>query len=176
MLPARLNGGNWNTEKRRLIMRIIIGSDKSGFSLKEAVRNHLIDEGFEVVDGGTQDLNHVKPYFVTAPAVAARVSSGEFDRGILVCGTGAGMEILANKYKGVYAVVCNDIYDARMCRAINDANIITMGGWKIAPEVGIEMADIFLSTDFTQDLEPWRQDFLKDARDRVREFEKKIYG
>lgn len=87
------------------------------------------------------------------------MQSGEFEKGILVCGTGAGMEIVANKYQGVYAVVCNDIYDARMCRAINDANVMTMGGWKIAPEVGCEMADVFLSTAFTQGLEEWRQEF-----------------
>ena len=86
------------------------------------------------------------------------------------------MEIVANKYQGVYAVVCNDIYDARMCRAINDANVMTMGGWKIAPEVGCEMADVFLSTAFTQGLEEWRQEFLKGARKKVKTIEEEIYG
>ena len=157
-------------------MKVIIGSDKSGFTLKEAVKAHLIEQGHEVEDGGTLDLDNVKPFFVTAPAVAPRVASGEFPRGILICGTGAGMAILANKYKGVYAMACTDAYDARMCRAINDANIMTMGGWKLAPEVAIEMADVFLSTEFTQGLEPWRQDFLKGAKVTVAELEKEIYG
>ena len=157
-------------------MKIIIGSDKSGFSLKEAVKAHLLEQGHQVEDGGTLDLDHVKPYFVTAAAVAPRVASGEFERGILICGTGAGMAIVANKFKGAYAMPCGDTYDARMCRAVNDANILTMGGWKIAPELGIEMADVFLSTAFTQGLEPWRQDFLKGAKGEVEELEQEIYG
>lgn len=157
-------------------MKIIIGSDKSGFTLKEAVKAHLIENGWEVEDCGTLDLDHVKPYFVTAPLLAERISSGEFEKGILICGTGAGMAIVANKYKGVYAMPCGDLYDARMCRAINDANVMTMGGWKLAPEVGIEMVDTFLSTEFTQGLEPWRQEFLKGAKVTVTEIEDKIYG
>ena len=157
-------------------MKVIIGSDKSGFSLKEAVKAHLIEQGHEVEDGGTLDLDNVKPFFVAAPAIAPRIASGEFPRGILICGTGAGMAILANKYKGVYAVPCSDAYDARMCRAINDANVMTMGGWKLAPEVAIEMADIFLSTEFTQGLEPWRQEFLKGAKGKVTALEEEIYG
>ena len=157
-------------------MKVIIGSDKSGFTLKEAIKAHLIEKGVEVEDGGTLDLDHVKPFFVAAPAVAERIASGEFERGILICGTGAGMEILANKYKGVHAVLCNDPYDARMCRAINDANVMTMGGWKIAPELGMEMTDIFLSTEFTEGLEEWRQEFLKGAKNEVAALEEKIYG
>lgn len=157
-------------------MKVIIGSDKSGFPLKEAVKAHLIEKGYTVEDCGTLDLDNVKPFFVTAAALAPRVQSGEFEKGILICGTGAGMEIVANKYKGVYAVLCNDIYDARMCRAINDANVMTMGGWKIAPEVGCEMADTFLTTDFTQGLEEWRQEFLKGAREKVKGLEDEIYG
>lgn len=85
------------------------------------------------------------------------------------------MAIVANKYQGVYAMPCSDIYDARMCRAINDANVITMGGWKIAPEVGCEMVDVFLATEFTQGLEPWRQEFLKGGKEKVKEIEKAIY-
>lgn len=156
-------------------MKVIIGSDKSGFTLKEAVKAHLIEQGYEVEDGGTLDLDHVKPFYETASAVAPRVQSGEFEKGILICGTGAGMNIVANKYEGVYAVVCSDLYDARMCRAINNANVMTMGGWKIAPEVGCEMADIFLSTEHTQGLEPWRQEFLKGALKKVEAIEADIY-
>ncbi len=157
-------------------MKIIIGSDKSGFTLKEAIKAHLLENGWEVEDCGTQDLDHVKPFFVTAPLLAERIASGEYKKGILICGTGAGMAIVANKYKGVYAMPCADLYDARMCRAINDANVMTMGGWKIAPEVGIEMTDTFLATDFTQGLEPWRQEFLKGAKVTVAEIEDKIYA
>lgn len=162
-------------------MKVIIGSDKSGFALKESVKAHLLAQGYEVEDGGTQDLEHVKPFFVTAPAVASRVSSGEFEKGILICGTGAGMEILANKYKGVYAVLCADTYDARMCRAINDANIMTMGGCKLSCDdsalgMGLQMVDVFLTTEFGEGLEPWRQEFLEGAKAKVEELEQEIYG
>ncbi len=156
--------------------KVVIGSDKSGFALKEAVKGHLTEKGYEVEDCGTQDLEHVKPYFVTAAILAPKVQSGEYEKGILICGTGAGMAVVANKYRGVYAVPCSDLYDARMCRAINDANIMTMGGWKTAPEVGCEMADVFLSTGFTQGLEEWRQEFLKGAKEKVADLEQEIYG
>lgn len=157
-------------------MKVVIGSDKSGFTLKEAIKGHLAEAGHEVEDCGTKDLEHVRPFFESAPILAKKIQSGEFEKGILICGTGAGMCIVANKYKGVSAVVCNDLYDARMCRAINDANVMTMGGWKIAPEVGCEMADIFLTTEFTQGLEEWRQEFLKGAKVKVNDIENEIYG
>lgn len=82
-------------------MKIVIGSDKSGFSLKEAVKKHLIDAGHMVEDCGTADLDHVKPFFETAPILAEKMQTGEFDRGVLICGTGAGMAIVANKYRVV---------------------------------------------------------------------------
>lgn len=162
-------------------MKVIIGSDKSGFALKEAIKAHLTSKGYDVTDGGTQDLDNVKPYFVTAPAVASRISSGEFEKGILICGTGAGMTILANKYKGVHAVLCADPYDAKMCRAINNANVMTMGGCKISCDdsalgMGIQMVDTFLNTEFGQDLEPWRVEFLKGANEKVAALEEEIYG
>jgi len=155
--------------------RIIIGSDKSGFSLKNAIADYLEKTGWEVTDAGTTDLEHVKPYYVTASLVAERVSKKEFEKGILICGTGMGMAVVANKYEGVYAACCESVYAAEKCRAINDANILTMGGWIIAPELGIEMTDKFLGTAFTEGLEEWRQTFLKGAKEKVREIEKEIY-
>ena len=136
----------------------------------------MIGKGYEVEDCGTLDLDNVKPYFITAAALAPRIQSGEFEKGILICGTGAGMSIVANKYKGVYAITCGDAYDARMCRAINDCNVMTMGGWKIAPELGCEMVDVFLGTGFTEGLEEWRQEFLKGAKEKVIALEEEIYG
>ena len=156
--------------------KLIIGSDKSGFLLKEAVKKALSEDGWELTDCGTADLEHGEPYFAVAAALAPRVAAGEFEKGILICGTGAGMAVVANKYRGVYAVVCNDPYDARMCRAINGANVMTLGGWKIGPELGIEMARTFLKTDFLQGLEPWRQTFLQNAGEQVRALEETIYG
>lgn len=155
--------------------KIIIGSDKSGFPLKEAVKAHLLERGFEVEDCGTQSLEEGIPYFEVAPAVAKRIQAGEFARGILVCGTGAGMAVVANKYQGVYAVACESVYAAEKCRAINDANVMTMGGWIVAPELGVAMADKFLDTGFTDNLEEWRKEFLKNARVKVARLEETIY-
>jgi len=156
-------------------MKIVLGSDKSGFLLKEAVKAHLTTLGHEVFDIGTQDMEHGVPYFEVAPKAAEMIQSKEYHKGILCCGTGMGMAIVANKYQGVYAAVVESVYAAKKCRAINNANILTMGGWVIAPEMGIEMVDAFLNTEFTQDLEAWRQDFLKNAYKKVGELEETIY-
>lgn len=92
--------------------KIVIGSDKSGFPLKEAVKAHLVELGYEVEDCGTQDMEHGQPYYMVAPVVAEKISRKEYEKGILICGTGMGMAIVANKYPGVYAAVCENTYAA----------------------------------------------------------------
>ena len=149
-------------------MRVALGSDKSGFLLKEAIKTYLTEQGIEFEDMGTQDLEHGKPYYEAAPVVARAVQSGKFDLGILICGTGMGMSLVANKFDGIYAACVESVYGAKMCRAINNANILTMGGWIIGPEMGVEMVKAFLNTGFTQDLEPWRAEFLTKAFDIVK--------
>ena len=149
-------------------MKVALGSDKSGFLLKEAIKTYLTEQGIEFEDMGTQDLEHGKPYYEAAPVVARAVQSGKFDRGILICGTGMGMSLVANKFDGIYAACVESVYGAKMCRAINNANILTMGGWIIDPEMGVEMVKAFLNTGFTQDLEPWRAEFLTKAFDIVK--------
>lgn len=156
--------------------QIIIGSDKSGFLLKEAIKTHLKESGYEVVDDGTTNVDEPKPYFEVAQAVAKRVSEGEFEKAILICGTGMGMSIVANKFKGVYAAVCENTYAAEKARAINDANVLTMGGWITGEIVGCAMADTFLNTEFTQNLEEWRANNLRKARIEVKNIENEIYG
>ena len=156
-------------------MKLAIGSDKSGFNLKESIKAYLTEQGVAFDDLGTTDLDHVKPYYVVASTVAPLVQDGTYDRAILICGTGAGVSVVSNKYKGVYAVACESLYAAKMCRAINDANIMCMGGWIVAPEMGIEMTKAFLATDFLQDLEEWRQAFLTNAKGEVKKVEDGIY-
>lgn len=152
-------------------MRVLVGSDKSGFFLKEYVKKDLIEKGYDVVDCGTQDVESPMPFFDVAPIAAKKIQNKEFDRAILFCGTGMGMAIVANKYRGVYASVVESLYAAEKCRAINDANILTMGGWIVAEMLGAEMAHKFLTTEFTQGLEEWRQSFLKKAREEVKAIE-----
>lgn len=156
-------------------MKLAIGSDKSGFFLKEAVKNHLAGQGVQADDLGTLDPEQAMPYYEVASTVAPLVQNGTYDRAILICGTGMGMAVVANKYQGVYAAACESTYAAEKCRAINDANVLTMGGWMIGEQLGCDMADRFLSTGFTQGLEEWRQAFLSGAREKVKEIEETIY-
>ena len=156
--------------------KIIIGSDKSGFQLKEAVNAHLVEAGYEATDAGSQSEENAMFYYEAAENVAPRVGGGEFEKGILICGTGMGMSIVANKHKGVYAAVCENTYAAEKSRAINNANILTMGGWITGEVVGCQIADTFLNTEFTQNLEEWRANNLRNAEKKVKEIEEQIYG
>ncbi|MDF2504720.1 RpiB/LacA/LacB family sugar-phosphate isomerase [Clostridium sp.] len=155
--------------------KIIIGSDKSGFTLKEAIKEHLRSIGYKVSDVGTKDINEPLPYFKVAPIVAKAIQNKEVEKGILICGTGMGMSIVANKHKGVYAAVVESVYGAKKSRAINNANVLALGGWIIAPELGLDIVESFLNTEFTEGLEEWRQEFLKGAYKEVQGIEDKNY-
>ena len=156
-------------------MKIAIGSDKSGFTVKEAVKAWLTEAGIEFDDLGTTDLAEVHPYYQVASEVAPRVQSGEYDRAVLICGTGAGMSVVSNKYKGVYAVACEGIYSAKMARAINNANILCMGGWIVGQELAIEMVKTFLNTAWCQDLEDWRAENMHKFAAKLSAIEDEIY-
>ncbi|MDT8298874.1 MAG: RpiB/LacA/LacB family sugar-phosphate isomerase, partial [Spirochaetaceae bacterium] len=115
-------------------MTIAIASDLSGYPLKTAVVEYL--EGREdvtVMDFGIDDPEKPQPYTAQAPKVALAVQSGEADKGILICGTGQGMAIVANKHKGVYACVADSVFSGERSKIINNANVLTMGGWITAP-------------------------------------------
>ena len=156
-------------------MKIAIGSDKSGFAVKEAVKAYLSGAGVEFYDLGTQDTENVVPYYAVAGRVAPLVQQGEYDRAILICGTGAGMCVVSNKYKGVYAVACEGIYSAKMARAINNANVLCMGGWIVGPEMAVEMVKTFLATEWCQDLEDWRKENMKRFAVQVAAIEDSVY-
>ena len=157
-------------------MKIAIGSDKSGFSAKEAVKAWLTEQGMDFDDLGTVDLNDVHPYYQVASEVAPLVQNGTYDRAVLICGTGAGMCVVSNKFKGVSAVACEGVYSAKMARAINNAQILCMGGWIVGPEMSVEMTRTFLETDWCQDLEDWRAENMHKFSAKVAEIEDKIYG
>jgi ribose 5-phosphate isomerase B len=129
-------------------MNIIIGSDHAGYDLKEACKAHLLELGeHRVTDVGvfTRDASD---YPRIAKEVAGAVGRGEFDRGVLVCGSGIGMSITANRFKGVRAALCNDLYSAKMSRLHNDANVLAMGGRIAGLGVALETLDVFLKTAF----------------------------
>ena len=157
-------------------MKIAIGSDKSGFSVKEAVKAWLSEAGIPFDDLGTLDLNDVHPYYRVAGDVAPLVADGTYDKAVLICGTGAGMAVVSNKFKGVYAVASEGVYSAKMARAINNANVLCMGGWIVGPEMAVEMTKTFLNTEWCQDLEDWRKENMKKFAKEIDSIEERIYG
>ncbi len=157
-------------------MKIALGSDKSGFSAKEAIKAYFDEAGIEYDDLGTTDLNDVHPYYRVAADIAPKLQSGEYEKAILICGTGAGMSVVANKHRGVYAVACEGTYSAKMARAINNANVLCLGGWIVGPELAVEMAKTFLNTDWCQDLEDWRAENMHKFAAQVEAIEERIYN
>ncbi|MBP1633495.1 MAG: ywlF [Acidobacteria bacterium] len=128
-------------------MRIAIGSDHAGYHLKEAVKRELAARSVEVEDVGTDSEASVD-YPDFAAEVAERVASGRSDRGILVCGTGIGMAMAANKVPGIRAASVTDETGARLARAHNDANVLTLGGRVTPPDTAARLVRIFLDTPF----------------------------
>jgi ribose 5-phosphate isomerase B len=129
-------------------MEIIIGSDHAGFELKERCKAHLESlEGFSVKDIGVFNMESAD-YPNVAHKLAGAVSDGQYSKGILICGSGIGMSIVANRYKGVRAALCHNLYLARMARMHNNANILVMGERVIGWGLALAMVDAFLDTDF----------------------------
>lgn len=127
--------------------RIIIGCDHAALRLKEILKSALQERGFQVIDVGTFSEASMD-YPDTGKAVSRKVSSGEFERGVLLCGTGLGMSMVANKYPHVRAALCNDLFSAAMSRRHNDANILVMGGRVIGDILALEILDTWLETPF----------------------------
>ncbi len=127
--------------------RIAVGSDHAGFDLKEKVRRYLEDKGYEVEDHGTTSANSVD-YPDYAERVGARVAAGDVDFGVVMCGTGLGVAMAANKIPGIRAAPCNDTLSAHLARSHNDANILAMGGRLIDESTAQKILDVWFSTPF----------------------------
>ena len=127
---------------------IALGSDHGGFDLKEAVKKHLEERGLEYKDFGTNDKNSCDyPEFGRAAAEA--VASGECEKGIVICTTGIGISMVANKVKGVRCALCSETTSARLTREHNDANVLAMGGGLVGELLAMEIVDVFLDTPFS---------------------------
>ena len=129
---------------------IAIGSDHGGFALKQEIMAHLKKRGLEYKDFGTYSEESCD-YPVYGKAVAKAVAAGECERGIIICGTGIGISIAANKVSGVRAALCGDCFSAEMTRLHNDANILAMGARVVGPGLAMKIADTFLDTPFSGD-------------------------
>ncbi len=128
-------------------MKIAIGCDHAGFELKEDLRVYLRERGVEVLDLGTPDGAPVD-YPEIGIAVAEKVSTGAIPRGILICGTGIGMSVVANRFRGVRAALCHDLYTARMSREHNDSNVLVLGGRLLGKGIAREIVGVWLEAEF----------------------------
>lgn len=136
-------------------MKLVLGADKGGFALKQAIADRLRERGLEFTDVGTITLDNCKTFTSVAAVAAGMVSRGEADRGILVCGTGMGMSITANKFKGVRAAVVESQYAAGLRQKNQRCQYSVPGGFLIGPTMGCEITDTFLDTDFVENFPQW---------------------
>ena len=156
-------------------LRIVIASDLSGFPLKKELVSFLSERSnVEVIDYGIPAEDQPKPYFEQATRAALAIQQGLADKGILICGTGQGMAIVANKHKGIYACVVNDVFSGERAKIINNANVITLGGWITAPFHAKEIVKGWLDMTFTQKME-FKKDFLENAFKQVIAVENKNF-
>jgi ribose 5-phosphate isomerase B len=127
--------------------KLVIGCDHAAPELKAIVRDHLIERGFEVIEVGTHTTDSCN-YPDYAHALCKKIQSGECELGILICGTGIGMSMAANKHKGIRAACCSDTFSARLTRLHNDANVLCFGARVVGQGLAIDLADAFVDAEF----------------------------
>lgn len=138
-------------------MKVVIASDFSGFRLKEAVRNHLTALQYDVTDVGQRTEEERVLYYDAASHLAEAMQSGDYDRGIVICGTGAGVSMIVNKFRGIYCVACESVFTAEKTSLINNANVLAMGERVVSYSIGQEMAEKWLQG-------VWCQGFAEERR------------
>ena len=155
--------------------KIVIGSDGSGFSLKEAVVAHLKKNGYEVTDMGTLTEDAPVDYWQVGFNVGGAVSRKEFERGIVICGTGQGVSSAANKFPGVLCGLCESVFAVNRARTFNNINVLGLGGFLQAPYLGIEMVDTFLNTEWKQGMDEGTAKLLEDAYAAMNGHDKEVF-
>jgi ribose 5-phosphate isomerase B len=146
-------------------MKIIIAADPFALALKNPVMNYLTEKGHEVLDVGATDQNAI-PYYESCVTACQALQAGKGERAILLCGTGMGMAVIANRFEGITAAVVESVFAARMCRAINNANVLCLGSMIWGEWMAKEAVEAFLTTNLTDGLTQFA-DFLKDAHRKV---------
>lgn len=149
-------------------MKIAIGSDHGGYELKELIKKHLQEKGYDIKDFGT-DSTESTDYPDFAKKVGEAVVAKDFDRGMLICGTGIGISIAANKIPGVRCALVSDCFSAKATREHNDTNILALGGRVVGPGLALEIVDTWLNAEF----EGGRH---QKRIDKITELEKKYYN
>ena len=149
-------------------MKVVLAADHAGYPLKEYIKNYLAEKEIACQDMGTYDQEPVD-YPDLAFQAARAVQRGDFTRGIIVCGTGLGVAIVANKLRGIRAAPCGDLFSARYARAHNDINILTLGARVLQKELAREIVDIFLKTPFEGGRHLTRVEKIRKLEERARE-------
>jgi ribose 5-phosphate isomerase B len=142
-------------------MKIAIGSDHGGYALKEYIYQYLLEAGYEVTDFGTHNEESCD-YPVYAQKVAEAVAAGKYQRGILLCGTGIGISIAANKVPGIRCALVSDCYSARVSRQHNDSNVLALGGRVLGPEVAIDILKTWIAAAFESGRHQRRVDLIAE--------------
>lgn len=144
---------------------LALGCDHGGFELMQEVKKYLDENRIEYKDFGTYDTKSTD-YPIYAKRVVKSILSGESDKGILICGTGIGISITANRYKGIRAALCSDCFSAQATREHNDANVLAMGGRVVGPGLAVKIVDTFLHTPFSEGERHKRRIAMIDAEDQ----------
>ena len=144
---------------------IALGADHGGFELKEAIKKHLQEKGVEYVDCGTYSAESID-YAPIAKATCEKVTSGECEKAILCCGTGIGISMAANKVKGIRAAACSEHFSAKYTRLHNNSNVLCLGGRVIGVGTAIELADLFVDTQFEGGRHQRRIDMITDIENK----------
>jgi ribose 5-phosphate isomerase B len=153
-------------------MKIVIGSDHAGFELREELRTYLREQNVEVEDLGVPN-EAPADYPDIGAVVAEKVARGEFEQGILICGSGIGMSIVANRFAGVRAALCHDLYTARMSREHNDANVLVLGGRVTGKGLAREILKVWLESRFQGGNHQRRLEKIKSLEGKIQRCGKK---
>jgi ribose 5-phosphate isomerase B len=155
--------------------KVLMGADPWGFELKNSVKEHLEKKGYEIIDIGMHSKDDEVDYYVVGATAAKKIQNGEVEKAILFCGTGMGVSIVANKFKGISASVIESEFAAKMCKAVNNSNILTMGGMFLSEYKAKLAADMWLETKHTEGFEPEMADFLKTSLKEIKKIEDEVF-
>ncbi len=153
------------------MMKVVVGADFSAIALKDQVKMYLADNGYEVADVGQGQGEDQLVYPEAAKRLAVMIQKGEADRGIIFCGTGGGVSIMANKFRGVYCVAAESIYTGFKMSQLNGANVRALGKNVVGEQNACEIVHTFLTTGFCQDFNADRAEFVGGLRARLVEIE-----
>jgi ribose 5-phosphate isomerase B len=146
-------------------LRIAIGNDHTALELKKVIVDYLIAKGYEIVDLGTNSAERYD-YPIAGEAVARALISGEAEKGVLICGTGVGISLTANKVRGIRACVCSDPYTAKLSKQHNDTNIIAFGSRVVGSELAKMILDEWLTADFEGGRHQYRLDMISNIEEQ----------